>query len=1092
MTGAIQYNRNGLFDRLIANRLLLTWVTTLSLTGAYLVYAQALQHVIKEKIIRREFPKEVFTSPAHSSGSNEKAKTYLPEIPWAADARYQFKDENVFIYTESWKQEEQKKAARLKPFAMLMFDKKKGESEAPFALMSEQALVRFEQPFGIKHTDPGRMIAGSLEGDVKITGPNGLIIYGRNFFYDESSMNIWSDHEVQFAYGDHRGRARGIEMKLIPSAEKPKELKPAADGIREIVLRRDVHMILALKKEEAAKASETGIARFATVKSTGSFTFNLETNQGTFTDTVRVHHPTNAYQADTLDCDKLQLQFVRKAESNAENEATVTEQAENRRPSNHSSGKLEFAELVATGTNVILISEENQFSGRMTRFSYNEQTKTIVLTDERDVRVKQQSSKLQCPEIIVQQNEEGRLETILCNGAGWIIHTDSKTGQISMAAQWAKLMKKSIDPETQLEMIELQQQCIVRQPNEQFALRAQNIKLWLKGDLPSLKQSDSLKQKQHPSADGSAEDSAEDSADNSDVQSKLDPYKMIAVRDVDISSPQLSGTTKRLEIWFDQATSPQSAPNAPLSQQPQLRRAPVKQVAFAVNDTIPSREARTRNVSGPFSDPGRRRLPTNQRLQADSPEGRTVLPSRRKSVFSMDDQKPEEPPEPVIVKADLMKLRVTKNTRGKAEVVEVWTQGNVSVQQLQGKTEKPLHITGNQLHIENKGENDQILHVIGKPAKINAQGAQIEGENIFLYRLENKAKVEGKGLLLLPVRGGKKSSAGLLSGADGITQEHSLTKPGKEEENDQDQVLEIHWDQEMVFDGLTANFFGKVRTNMGDNRLRCQEMEVILSDRVSFTKKQPKDQKPNVHFITCRDGVEVESNEYLENRLVGIRRASFWQMNVDQQTGNAEARGPGWLILWRRENTDQSNSESNVSQANRPQKTDSDSWAYTRIDFNGKMAGNVEQRSTTFDDRVQITHGSVKRPLDTIDPDKLPPNAGRMRSNSLKLIQHEINGQKKKFISMLAKGNAEFEGNALVKNKRAPTSQSFSASADTISFDESKDLYMLRSFGNRKATLRRFSRVGSDPTQSVAQQIEFAPAHDRVTLHGVTGIQGLP
>ncbi|HAH44640.1 MAG TPA: hypothetical protein DCM07_07225, partial [Planctomycetaceae bacterium] len=78
-------------------------------------------------------------------------------------------------------------------------------------------------------------------------------------------------------------------------------------------------------------------------------------------------------------------------------------------------------------------------------------------------------------------------------------------------------------------------------------------------------------------------------------------------------------------------------------------------------------------------------------------------------------------------------------------------------------------------------------------------------------------------------------------------------------------------------------------------------------------------------------------------------------MNVDQQTGNAEARGPGWLVLWRRENPEKNDSQTKVSQANLPQKTESDSWNYTRIDFNGKMAGNVSQRSTTFDDRVQIT-----------------------------------------------------------------------------------------------------------------------------------------
>ncbi|MCA9023259.1 MAG: hypothetical protein KDA74_24090, partial [Planctomycetaceae bacterium] len=235
--------------------------------------------------------------------------------------------------------------------------------------------------------------------------------------------------------------------------------------------------------------------------------------------------------------------------------------------------------------------------------------------------------------------------------------------------------------------------------------------------------------------------------------------------------------------------------------------------------------------------------------------------------------------EPIMVVAELMKIRIRKNDVGKEEVTEVWTEGSVTVDQFNEEQDQPLHITGNQLHIQNKGSNDQILHVIGSPAKINAQGSQIEGEHIYLYRMANRAEVQGKGLLLLPVRGGQKAAGGLLSGAESITKETSLASSGNTDA--QDNLLEIHWEQEMIFDGLTANFFGKVRTNLGDNRLRCQEMEVILSDRVSFTEKNSSEQKPDVHFITCRDGVEVESNEYLDNRLVGIRRASFWQMNVD-------------------------------------------------------------------------------------------------------------------------------------------------------------------------------------------------------------------
>ncbi|QDT88542.1 hypothetical protein [Gimesia algae] len=1048
MTEAIHHHRNGFFDRLIANRLLLTWFTTAALSGIYLLYAQGMRTLITEQVIRQEFPEEVFTSPAYASGNNEKAKAFLPEHDWAADARYQFKDENVYVYTEQWEQKENQRAVRLTPFAMLMFDRKKGETEAPIALVSEKALVRFEYPFGIKHTDPGRMIAGSLDGRVKITGPNGLIIWGRNFFYDEASMNIYSASEVQFAYEDHRGKARGIEMKLIPATTKLQELKPAVEGIREIVLRHDVEMTLAIKK--STQPTEYAASRFARVKSSGSFTFDLETNQGTFKDDVRVYHPTSPQHADTLECDTLQLQFVRKDEQgNTISDATPQ--------TAHSSGKLAFEELIATGRNVILHSEENQFTGTMTRLLYNEAKKMIVMQDQQTVRISQQASELKCPDITIHQDQEGRLETVLCKGVGSVKHYDPDSRKLMMAADWVEYMKKSIDPETKLEMIELEKECLVRKPDAEFALAAHKIRLWLKGELPSVKQQQKAKLPGNPSA----------SEDSQTMKNKLNPYKMIAERDVAIYSPQLRGKTKRLEVWFDEETKPQSAPNAPIGEMTPQTLSPVKHAAFAVEDTLPEQRQRT----------------------AVDPAGRANVPARKNSLLPGNK---EDTPEPIIVVAELMKIRLQKNDEGKDEVSEVWTEGNVSVEQFDALQEEPLHITGNQLHIQNKGSNDQVLHVIGNPAKINAQGSHIEGEHIYLYRLANRAEVQGKGLLLLPVRGGQKAAGGLLSGAEGITKENSLASPLASDADSQDNLLEIHWDQEMIFDGLTANFFGKVRTNLGDNRLRCQEMEVILSERVSFTEKNPSEQKPDVHYITCRDGVEVESNEYLDNRLVGIRRASFWQMNVDQQTGNAEARGPGWLVLWRRENPEKTTSPSKTSQANLPQKTESDSWNYTRIDFNGKMAGNVSQRSTTFDDRVQITYGGVKRPLDTIDPDKMPPGAGSMRSNSLKLIQHEIEGQKKKFISMLAKGNAEVEGNTLIKSKQTPTSQEFSASADTISFDQSKDQYTLRSFGNRKATLHRFSPLRQSPTRSVSQQIEFSPSHDRVTLHGVTEIQGLP
>jgi len=77
---------------------------------------------------------------------------------------------------------------------------------------------------------------------------------------------------------------------------------------------------------------------------------------------------------------------------------------------------------------------------------------------------------------------------------------------------------------------------------------------------------------------------------------------------------------------------------------------------------------------------------------------------------------------------------------------------------------------------------------------------------------------------------------------------------------------------------------------------------------------------------------------------------------------------------------------------------------------------------------------------------------------------------------VLGSGNAELEG------------RSFHARADTISFDESKGLYVLRSFGNGKATIWRQKQAGGEFSRADAQWMEFVPSRNQLKLDQSVGL----
>ena len=297
-------------------------------------------------------------------------------------------------------------------------------------------------------------------------------------------------------------------------------------------------------------------------------------------------------------------------------------------------------------------------------------------------------------------------------------------------------------------------------------------------------------------------------------------------------------------------------------------------------------------------------------------------------------------------------------------------------------------------------------------------------------------------------------------------------------ESTADPDLDVWWDEKMEFDGQTAKFLGKVKAELGLTRMKCEQMNVELASRMSFADPSLK-QRPDLKSIKCHEDVSFENSEYEGTKLVQVRRGKVAEFTLDRVKNTAFAQGPGHMQLWQRGKSNQAGlAPTDVIQANRPITVVASDWDYTRIDFKGRMTGNIERQRSMFHDSVRIVHGPVKLPNETIDSDNLSVEAGSMRCEKLEFA-HQPKGPDtpKAYQQLVGHGNAQIEG------------RGFYAIADEISFDGSKGMYMLRAHGNQNAMVSRDSERGPRGN-ATGRRIEFIPSRNVVLVDRASGASG--
>ena len=1046
------------------NRLLMTFATAACLIGVYAFYAV----LTRPLVVIPELP--AASSEPHSQGSvplqeNVRvATTYLSEQRWAADSAYMFRSGEAFIYTQSWSHQPGDPRIKFTPFAMVWVQKNRDGREQAVSMVSDSALLRFASGFDEVRPNPGRVVGAVLDGEVQIKGPDGLAIVGKQFVFDESAPSLVSTNPVEFWYASHHGHGRSLNVKLIPAEGPPGRDRPHVFGIRTIRLGSGINP--STREFEpvwlVVRMPQQGQQKPVRVHAR-DLEYDVSQNVAQFSQSVRAYSKTEAAGWDSLECDDLLLRFrpVPKA-STVETVAAKTPEIPDSRQFQQIETDLEFHQLEATGKLVKIKSDQQNLRAWMQRMEYDMVKHQLKLTDPREVHVAFKGSILKVPSVDVRLREDNAIDEVICQGIGRLEMTRPETNDLAFVAQWGRQLRLVTNTADGHDLIELEHQASFRQPQQRTGLGAELIRLWV---APLSLNVNSASNRNAPAASPVPQ-----------------PARLIAARDVVLVSPQLLARTAELDVHFDEPKEPrllsgrpqrnllqqvslvESVPTNPRNGQQNAERQPSRPARVATN----SKQVRTQVQGAGFStaniEPGSLGQPIDISGSEDN-VGRAKL-----QTASTRD--------PLDVRADWIGVHMlTIEGEAEPELLEVESRGRVKIVQKQAGN-SPFTAEGDRLHLQNHGLGREVVHLFGQPAHLRDPRMHVEGREVHLDRQANRVWVNGNGLLQLPLPEGT-SIATLRQGISPSGNNPKSPEAGKTP-NSKLPDLDVWWGESMEFDGLTAKFIGKVTAEMGLSRMRCEQMDVKLDSRLSFTDLEARTQ-PELSSVHCREDVTFENSEYEGNKLVGVQRGSVAEFTVKNLKSETIAQGPGHIEIWMRDKRSLEKSNSDIagpramSRANRPISAVTSEWNYTRVDFKGKMTGKIDSQRSKFHDGVWIVHGPVARPNDKINRDKLPADAGSMRCEELQFANHSADDEHPEdYQEMVGRGNAEIEG------------RGFYANADEICYDGSKGSYMLRAHGNQSATIARDAERGTRQETS-GRRIEFIKSTNTVKVDWANG-----
>ena len=153
----------------MVRRVILTLSTAASLCGLFSLYSAFVSPVlqpISRPRLSKLSPQTQAAFESRNTDNQRLAKLYLPKVPWTREAGYQGRQDDLLIYAQEVKVHEDKGVVSFSPFAMIMIQSDSAPEDEPITIVSDSAEIKFADKFDMERLQPGRIVAGNVQGNV--------------------------------------------------------------------------------------------------------------------------------------------------------------------------------------------------------------------------------------------------------------------------------------------------------------------------------------------------------------------------------------------------------------------------------------------------------------------------------------------------------------------------------------------------------------------------------------------------------------------------------------------------------------------------------------------------------------------------------------------------------------------------------------------------------------------------------------------------------------------------------------------------------------------------------------------------------------
>jgi len=947
---------------------------------------------------------------------------------------------------------------------------------SPILIRAPRAVLKFDKPVSIGGGF-GKLESGQLVGDVEISRqPNGTDPESMEQAFRIETANIqltpqrvYAFEPVDFFIGNNHGSGRNLMIDLSQDATETVIEKPRMQKIQLQQLDR-----LVIDNRKPGEPTTSGFeSSKIEVTCRGPFEFDVVNEVASLSDEVVVRRLNQS--GDRLDCVSLKMMFVR--ESGPEN------------LENDKKSKLQLRQVVAQGVPAVFRLPSRKTLVQSNKIEHNLITNIVALSGG-NLKLIQDQTQIVARSLRYRIRDDGALGETYADGPGYIYkpsvdrtrtvqfngRQNSSTGQENFSSKefqvnWSG--KMLIRPHEGRKAISFYEEAKIGLGRD-TRLDADELHIWI----------DEIRL--GPVANrGNVTSTA--MVSNQHVSGKKQkwnwrPTKLVAVGNVQIESPQLSGQTQTLTADWNYVKS--SAPSmATIEDASDSQSTGLLQPRFVSGNTTPSNQSK-------------------QKLGFSS----------QSVVVQIDSLTNEQSP-----------LTNQQRAKRQDEIRRLVVEGNVRIDEIVRRTQKtpkhePLQIQGQKVVVVPQSNNQHRIEIYGdanpigstnqieRMGQLSARGMALRGNPIYFDQTADRAWILGPGQILIqqkpnatPVR--DVSMSPLTNLPSGSRQQNLLFDAGTKSTKSRNIVVD--WTGGMVFHGnqvyfehgIVVNISSEDTTQQTRNQTitNSQALTLLLNKKIDLTNPdkgssdeikldrmilvgeiiKPVFENPNlgqqVASVANTNSVKSDGRVGIENRsfdsnnqLISRQISDFPSAIYFAQSGDISAQGTGSIGVW--QNRASKNSQFRTASSSNTQTSHSGTLTYTQSNSDGRLSGKLTVETLKFSTNVRVAHGQVANFNQTIDPDQLRRPTGKnmvMRCDEMTLDRWMPRGSAEANIELIAVGNARATG------------EKFSASGSRISFDKQKEMVVMTGNAPSFVRMERQTRRTGKPDVVIAETVKY-------------------